>query len=186
MDYIRASIKFQENGGITFVSADDLKRYYFTRRLDEHLGKKLTLLMYNPSTLSGKDKTVIYIEKVCRHHGFGSYEIINLIPLKGGNPELIDWYFDDINLKIISRVLSLDTNPIWVGWGRLIKGKTQTLFPSKLKNLLKQHADRLVHIQNMPGKQNRKYPLHPSWLSKNCTIEETMFVPFNAKHLDSY
>jgi len=124
---------------------------------------------------------------VCRYHGFGSYEIINLIPLRGGDPDSIIWYFDDSNLEIITRVLSLATNPVWVGWGRLIKGKTQTLFPNKLKNLLKQHADRLVRVKTIPGKHNGKYPLHPSYLRrKNYPVEKTVFVPFDVKHLDSY
>jgi len=47
MEYTRASIRFQENGGLAFVSADDLKRYYFAQTLDEKSEKKLTLLMYS-------------------------------------------------------------------------------------------------------------------------------------------
>ncbi|WP_138494356.1 DUF1643 domain-containing protein [Paenibacillus pinistramenti] len=188
MQVTRAAVKILDDGGITFVSAGDMKRYYFAQTIDEErLDKQLTILMYNPSTLSGNDKTVAYIEKVCMCHGFGSYNIINLIPQKGGNPSSISVYFDDSNLDILSRVLNQAATPVWIGWGQLIKGKSQELFPKELKDLLRNHASRLIRVKMIPDKYNGKYPVHPSYLRrKHFPVENIEFVPFDINHLESY
>ncbi|MEV5024779.1 DUF1643 domain-containing protein [Paenibacillus sp. LPE1-1-1.1] len=186
----RAPIKLGEDGNdLWFQSVSGMERYYYFCVVDPSLDKKLTIFLYNPSSLIGKDKTINYIKELCKHHGYGSFEIVNLIPQTGGNPDLVNECFDELNLQIVSNVLEHGSSHVWVGWGGLIKGRTKVLFPTELKYLLKKHSARLIRVQYSPKNRRGKYPLHPSYLctrKRKVPVENTYFTHFEAKHIDSY
>jgi hypothetical protein len=166
--------------GISINSKNSTKRYYYQE------GEKcdIILFLYNSASMNGKDKTIDYIRKI---HPY--FCIINLLPDVTGNPDGLPGgsiKLDPINFKVISFVLNQTFAPIWVGWGELVRGNTNILFPKKLKDLLTFHGYRLFQIDR--GKPQAIYPMHPSYpaIYKKKPPENIEFVPFNFKHLKSY
>nr|WP_272916317.1 DUF1643 domain-containing protein [Virgibacillus halodenitrificans] len=163
--------------GIAVTSADETKRYYYQEGNPVHF-----LLMFNASTVDGNDRTVDYVREVNRNFG-----IINLIPSVASKPEKLkvkDLVFNPINFQVIQKVLNETGVPIWIGWGELVKKKTDTLIPSELRDLLTIHKKRLVQIDR--GKPRKWFPMHPAYAKINIPAGELKLTPFDVKYVLKY
>ncbi|UOE53527.1 DUF1643 domain-containing protein [Cytobacillus oceanisediminis] len=174
-------IETKTEHGISIISKNEPKRYYYEEEVPS-----LTLLMYNGSTIDGKDQTVSYIRKVCKARNESGFAILNLDPRVTGNPKnLKGSLFDSLNFNIISTVLENSETFVWIGWGGLVKGKTKILLPEEFRRMLESHHDRLVQIDR--GKPMTWYPWHPAYLKrKRIPPEEIRLVPFDSNILKKY
>ncbi|WP_430489156.1 DUF1643 domain-containing protein [Rossellomorea marisflavi] len=170
-------IKNETKKGISITSKDGTKRYYYQEGNPAHI-----LIMFNPSTGDGNDQTVNYLRE------FNSnFAIVNLIPSVAGNPGMLtdnDFIFDPVNFRVIQEITNRTNIPIWIGWGELVKKKTQILLPKEFRELLTLHKKRLVQIDRT--KSRKWFPLHPAYAKINIPVQDLKLASFDVKNVLKY
>lgn len=183
----------ETRSGIALCSkTENKKRYYYKSKPLKLGASKITLLLFNPGSFDGTDRTIEYIEEVCPYLGYAVFDIVNLIPKVCGNISKMtdaDFMFDPINYKVIEYVINNSLAPIWLGWGRLVKGYAGELLPIHFRKLLQVYDKRVVQIDK--GIPNGWYPLHPTYASGvhgkgRIKPQDLKLVSFDTRILDNY
>ena len=114
---------------ISNISENNIYRYYYYKKLDENNPLHATIVMMNPAFANSEkaDDTINNIEKYLHneHNHFGSFDIVNLYPVRmPKSAKLKD--FLKLILKIIAKIISL-----------LLLGEATKMIIKKPKNYLK-------------------------------------------------
>jgi len=105
-------------------SGDTDYRFYLKRKWNEEDGTACVVLL-NPSTATStsSDPTMTKLSRAMNMLGFGSVEIVNLFPIRGSNPSVIEKADDPLgkshemdNDEFIKRV-SHNADGVFVAWG---------------------------------------------------------------------
>ncbi len=137
--------------------------------------KPLICFGINPSTASPHDldPTVRNVETFAKIHGYDSFIMLNIYPMRATNPNDMDKEINQVehklNLDAMERLFQQGECDIWAAWGTLIEKRKY------LKTCLKDIVE-LTNKYNCNwhtiGKRSKAgHPHHPLYLNHKSAIE---------------
>ena len=138
--------------------------------------KTLLCCGVNPSFASPEnlDPTMKNVEAFAEAHGYDSYVMINLYPMRATNPSDMHKEKDENivreNLKYIEKVLAAGNCDIWAAWGNLIK--TRKYLKECLQSIASIADAYECKWYTIGAKTKEGHPHHPLYLNRKCRMEE--------------
>lgn len=157
--------------------SDDRSKRYSLIKIWNKAQPRAAALMFNPSRANGiiGDQTVDYLMTSFNHMGYGSLEVVNLIPTINGKWEELssaDLNLDLLNFKAIEEAMSRSMI-ILLAWGaapfkkgKLCYGQDHLIIHEKLQKLITQNKEKCKCL----GKIDI-HPMHPRFFSINTPYE---------------
>ena len=138
--------------------------------------KTLLCCGVNPSFASPEnlDPTMKNVEAFAEAHGYDSYVMINLYPMRATNPSDMHKEKDENivreNLKYIEKVLAAGNCDIWAAWGNLIK--TRKYLKECLQSIASIAEAYECKWYTIGTKTKEGHPHHPLYLNRKWRMEE--------------
>jgi hypothetical protein len=141
--------------------------------------RPLICIGVNPSTATPDelDPTLRSVQKKSEIHGFDSWIMLNLYPLRATNPNELspspELNLHLENLNHINRIFNRCSPVIWVAWGNLITKRPYLV--NCLEDIYKVSLDHPCKWITIGKESKAGHPHHPLYLSNSSALKEFDF-----------